>query len=170
MSRIVAAAILLLCALNSIGLAADQTRGTGSDHRMTQMGEAKFKDWLARWEKEIRASNPMHYCTTATGESIGWFLQPFLKGFHYGYLATRNTGWVDMLVNCTDSLVRRAVKEPDGYVGWPTFGAAGIDVDRLDSFYADSMLGEAMALGPVVLMGNEIPKKRGAKGEIRRQI
>ena len=161
-SRTIAAAIqllvVLLDTLISGGWAAEQTQGVDGDHRMVQMGDAKFKDWLAHWERNMHASNPLHYCTTATGESIGWFVQPFLRGFYYGYLATRNARWVDMLVNCTDALVRRAVQEPDGFLGWPTFGAAGIDVDQLDNFYADSMLGEAMALDLVVLMGNEIRK------------
>ena len=50
------------------------------------------------------------------------------------------------------------MKEPDGYLGWPKFGAAGADVDRLNDFYADSMLGEAMALRPIVLLSGTITR------------
>jgi hypothetical protein len=89
---------------------------------------------------------------------MGWNMQPFLKGFYYGYLATAKVSWVEMLLRCTDAWIGRAVKEPDDYLGWPKLAAAGTDVDNLDTFYADSMLGEAMVLGPVVLMANEIRK------------
>jgi len=42
------------------------------------------------------------------------------------------------------------VVEPDGYLGWPKLGASGTDIDNLDRLYADSLLGEAMVLRPVV--------------------
>ncbi len=48
------------------------------------------------------------------------------------------------------------MQEPDGYIGWPKRGAAGTYVDNLNSYYADSLLGEAMALRPVVLMSGVI--------------
>jgi hypothetical protein len=105
------------------------------------------------------------------GEEIGWKMTPFFRGFYYGYLATGNIVWVDRLVACTDAWIKRAVKEPDGYLGWPKVGAAGTRVDNLDDFYADSMLGEAMALAPVVLMAAEIQRtpllkeKYGSKSE-----
>ena len=41
-------------------------------------------------------------------------------------------------------LVKRAVKEPDGFLGWPSPAAAGTKVDNLDDFNADSMLSDAM--------------------------
>jgi len=59
-------------------------------------------------------------------------------------------------IDWADCWIRRAVKEPDGFIGWPKIGAAGTDVDNLDSFNADSLLGEAMALRPLVLMSGEI--------------
>ncbi len=71
--------------------------------------------------------------------------------------------WTDRLLACTDAWLRRAVTEPDGYLGWPKVGAAGTEVDNLDDLYADSMLGEAMALTPVVLMAGEIRKTPSLK-------
>ena len=68
--------------------------------------------------------------------------------------------WIDRLVECTDAWMKRGVTEPDGYVGWPKVGAAGTDVDDLDSYYADSLLGEAMVLRPVVLMSALIVRIR----------
>ena len=93
-------------------------------------------------------------------------LHPILAGSYYGYLATGESRWIDRLISCTDAWIRRGVKEPDGYLGWPKLGAAGTDVDHLDDFYADSMLGEAMALQPVVLMASVIIKTPYACGEI----
>jgi hypothetical protein len=163
-NRIVAVAILFLPVFNDFNLAANnQTPATDGGHRMVQMSEGKFKDWLVRWERNIVSSNPMRYCASEMGESIGWKMMPFLRGFYYGYLATPNPKWVDMLVNCTDLWTRRAVKEADGYLGWPAFDAAGTDIDGLDRFYADSMLGEAMGLGPVMLMAGEIRKTAALK-------
>jgi hypothetical protein len=81
---------------------------------------------------------------------------PFLAGFYYGYVATGDMKWVERLLDWADSWIQRAVKEPDGYRGWPKLAAAGTRVDNLDDFYADSLLGEAMALRPIVLMSNEI--------------
>ena len=90
------------------------------------------------------------------GEEIGWKISPFLNGFYYGYLATGDSRWPDMLVRCVDAWISRGIKEPDGYTGWPKVGAAGTNVDHLDDYYADSLLGEAMALTPVVLMAKEM--------------
>ena len=81
-----------------------------------------------------------------------------LNGVSVARRKRENLIWVDKFALCTDSWIKRAVKEPDGFVGWPAIGAAGTQVDNLDDFYADSMLGEAMALTPVVLMAAEILK------------
>ena len=94
-----------------------------------------------------------------------------MDGFYYGYMATKNTRYVDMLVDWADSLIKRAVKEPDGCVGWPSKKAAGTAVDNLDDFNADSFLSDAMVFRPIVLMAGEMIKnpalkeKYGAKGE-----
>ena len=92
------------------------------------------------------------------GEEIGWLISPFLEGFYYGYLVTDDALWIDRLFDWTDAWVRRGLREPDGYLGWPKVGAAGTDVDNLESFYTDSLLGEAMVLRPVVLAATTILK------------
>ena len=140
---------------------------------LTKMDEAKQKDWLARWDNNI-SGNAKSYrtCDRTLGEDIAWGMTPIMDGFYYGYMATKNTRYVDMMVDWTDSLIKRAVKEPDGYVGWPSLKAAGTDVDNLDnSFNADSMLSDAMVFRPIVLMAGEmttnpaLKEKYGAKGE-----
>ncbi len=93
------------------------------------------------------------YCDKEMGEELGWLVSPFLNGFYYGYLATRDPKWIEMLIDWTDSCIRRAVKEPDGFLGWPKSG-----MDAAESFYTDSLLGEAMFLRPVVLMAGDILK------------
>jgi hypothetical protein len=60
------------------------------------------------------------------------------------------------------------VTEPDGYPGWPKVNAAGTDVDKLNSYDSDSLLGEAMVLEPVVLMSKKIletPELKAKYGE-----
>ncbi|HEX3993104.1 MAG TPA: hypothetical protein VHX39_18180 [Acetobacteraceae bacterium] len=112
---------------------------------------AKRDAWQARWQQHILTEAKARYCDTAMGEEIGWLISPLLNGFYYGFLLTGDTGWLDRLTNWTDAWIRRGVTEPDGHIGWPKIGAAGTDVDNLNSFYADSLLGEAMVLRPVVL-------------------
>ncbi|MGD0093582.1 MAG: hypothetical protein ABSE73_27045 [Planctomycetota bacterium] len=134
------------------------------------MDEAKAKDWLSRWEKNITAdARKERYCDKEMGEELGWLISPFLNGFYYGYLATKDPKWAEMLVDWADSLIKRSIKEPDGYSGWPKLGATGTALTQ--DLYTDSQLGEAMALRPLVLMGNEIQKapsfkeKYGQKAE-----
>ena len=126
------------------------------DHRMLQMNKSRFEDWSARWEQGMIAEQPSRYCTTAMGEEIGWLLGPIFDGYYYGYQATHDAKWIDLLIMCADAWIKRAVREPDGYLGWPKFGAAGTDVDHLNDFFADSMLGEAMALRPITQMASKI--------------
>ena len=130
---------------------------------MVRMADPKFNDWLSRWSKNITNDSRNRYCDKAMGEDIGWLMTPFMDGYFYGYMATKDTKWIDMLVDWTDSWVKRGVKEPDDYIGWPKPEAAGTKVDNLDSFNADSMLGEAMVLRPVVLMAGEILKDPALK-------
>lgn len=136
-----------------------KSKGPWIDH-------ATAKDWQARWEnKTLTDSRQNRYCDTEMAEELGWLVSPFLNGFYYGYLATGNAVWVQKLVEWTDSCIRRAVKEPDGFLGWPKFS------DQTEGFDYDSMLGEAMILRPVVLMSDEIlktprlKKKWGAKAQ-----
>ena len=170
----VSIAALLCLALSGAASAAQQAAPAAAvkkGYQMARMDEAKFKDWQERWEKNIINDSRNRYCDKAMGESIGWLMTPFLDGFYYGYMTTKDPRWVEMLVDWTDSWIKRGVREPDGYIGWPAVGAAGTKVDNLDDFYADSLLGEAMALRPVVLMAGEILKtpalkaKYGAKAE-----
>ena len=125
---------------------------------MVKMDDAKFNDWLARWQKHIIDDARNRYCDKAMGEDIAWLMTPFFDGFYYGYMATGDVKWARMLMDWTDSWVKRAVKEPDGRLGWPSAKAAGTKVDNLDDFYADSMLSDAMVLRAVVLMAAEIRK------------
>lgn len=111
------------------------------------------RDWLSRWERNILNDSRSRYCDKERGEELGWLVSPFLNGFCYGYLATRDTKWIDMLIDWTDSCIKRAVKEPDGFLGWPKGG-----MDASESFYTDSLLGEAMFLRPVVLLAGEVLK------------
>ncbi len=112
---------------------------------------ASTHDWLSRWERNILADARSRYCDKEMGEELGWLVSPFLNGFYYGYLATHDTKWIDMLIDWTDSCIRRALKEPDGFPGWPKGG-----MDAAESFNCDSLLGEAMFLRPVVLLAGEI--------------
>ena len=119
---------------------------------------ATAQDWRVRWEKFILADSAMsRYCDTEMAEELGWLVSPFLDGFYYGYLATRETKWVERLVDWADSCIRRAVKEPDGYLGWPKVS------DQTEGFDYDSMLGEAMILRPMVLMADQILKTPALK-------
>jgi len=67
-----------------------------------------------------------------------------------------------------DSWIKRGVKEPDGFTGWPKSGTGGIFEK---DFFTDSQLGEAMGLRPLVLASGEILKtpalkeKFGARAE-----
>ena len=59
--------------------------------------ESLRQDWLARWEKNILSDSRNRYCDKEMGEELGWLVSPFLNGFYYGYLATRDPKWVAML-------------------------------------------------------------------------
>jgi hypothetical protein len=171
MSKIVAVGILLLLAFKGAAPSVAQVLPKSERHELLRMNDAKFKDWLSRWERNILSENAMRYCNSEMGEELGWKMSPFQSGFYYGYLATGNILLVDRLLACTDAWIKRGVKGPDGYLGWPKVGAAGSKVDHLDDLYADSMVGEAMALAPVVLMAAEIRRtplleeKYGSKAE-----
>jgi len=142
---------------------------TGPATRPARMDEALARDWLARWEKNITAGTRNRYCDREMGEEIGWLVSPFLNGFYYGYLATGDQKWIDLLIDWADAVMKRGVNEPDGYLGWPK--PAGASTSAVKDFYTDNELGEAMALRPMVLMAGEIlrtpalKEKYGAKAE-----
>ncbi len=114
-------------------------------------------DWLARWKKHILDEERNRYCDRELGEEIGWLISPFLNAFYYGYQATRDPKWAGHLADWADSWIRRGVKEPDGFIGWPKSGSGGAVAESL---LTDSLLGEAMGLRPIVLMAAEIQKTR----------
>jgi hypothetical protein len=118
------------------------------------MDSALAKDWMTRWEANILGDSKSRYCDKETGEEIGWLVSPFTNGFYYGYRATDDPKWIDRLVDWTDSWVKRGVKEPDGYVGWPKDD--GASTPAVPGLYTDNMLGEAMGLRPAVLMARTI--------------
>ena len=118
-------------------------------------------DWLVRWEKNITSDVHNRYCDREMGEEVGWLVSPFLNGFYYGYLATHDTKWVDLLTDWTDAWIKRGVQEPDGYLGWPKANGASTSV--VPDLFTDNILGEAMALRPVVLMAGEILKTPALK-------
>jgi hypothetical protein len=131
--------------------------------KLARMDKATRQDWLTGWERNILNDERNRYCDKAVGEDIAWLMTPFVEGFYYGYLATGDTKWVDKEVDWADSLIKRAVKEPDGYIGWPGKDPHGTQVDGLDRLFGDSMLGDAMVFRPIVLMSGEILKHRALK-------
>lgn len=133
---------------------------------LTKMDPAKFKDWRAKWEASIvQGAKKDRYCDKSMGEDIGWYMTPYTNGFYYGFMATKDPKWIAMQIDWADSWINRGIKEPDGYLGWPAPGAAGTDVDKLNGYNADSFLGEAMALRPLVLTAKEILKDLALKAK-----
>jgi len=114
---------------------------------------ATAKEWLARWEKNILAETRSRSCDKEMGEELGWLVSPMLNGFYYGHRATRDLKWLDLLVDWTDAVVKRAQKEPDGFIGWPKGDGGG---NESSEYASDSLLGEAMMWRPVVLASAEI--------------
>ena len=170
--------LLLACVLPSgVSFAQGQAKEATSGAAVQAeagIDPALAADWMRRWKENILAdSRKSRYCDTEMGEEIGWLVSPFLNGFYYGYKATGEREWVDRLFDWGDSIVKRGVKEPDGYIGWPkTFAdeQKQSGVEGADSI-TDSELGEAMFLRPMVLMAGDIlktpdlKKDYGAKAE-----
>jgi hypothetical protein len=121
---------------------------------LTPMDETRARDWLARWQAGITHDASNRYCDKELGEEIGWLITPFLDGFYYGYRATHDTAWIEREIDWADALIKRAVKEPDGQLGWPKLGATGTELTK--DLTTDSQLGEAMAFRPLVLLAGEI--------------
>jgi hypothetical protein len=146
-------------------LLAGQTESLTNAPRLANVEASQRANWLARWEKNILAGSRNRYCDKETGEELGWLVSPFLNGFYYGYLATRDAKWIERLVDWTDACIRRAVREPDGFRGWPKGDGGGNDSTE---YQADSLLGEAMMLRPVVLAAAAVlqnPELRAKWGE-----
>ena len=45
---------------------------------------------------------------------------------------------MDKEVDWADSLIKRAVKEPDGFIGWPGKDPHGTQVDGLNRLFGDN--------------------------------
>jgi hypothetical protein len=142
------------------GLLAAALRGESSGNTRVSLDAAMASDWRTRWEKNILSDDRNRYCDRELGEEIGWRVSPFLNGFYYGYEATRDPKWVALMIDWADSWIKRGVKEPDGYIGWPKTGTGGTDAENL---FTDSLLGEAMGFRPLVLMAAEIQKTPALK-------
>ncbi|QEH31599.1 hypothetical protein OJF2_00640 [Aquisphaera giovannonii] len=117
------------------------------------------RDWLSRWERSILADARNRYCDRELGEEIGWLISPFEDGFLGGYEATRDTKWLDRLVDWGDAWTARGVAEPDGFLGWPK--SEGASTDAVPGFTTDNMLGEAMGLTPLVKMARIVKQTPG---------
>ncbi len=137
--------------------AAELPNATSANPASSKLDPTAAQDWFNRWEKHIVSAAKTRYCDRELGEEIGWLISPFLNGFHYGYLATRDVRWVERLTDWAESWIKRGVKEPDGFTGWPKSGSGGA---AAEGFLSDSLLGEAMGLTPLVLMAGEIRKNR----------
>jgi len=175
-----AACVLALAWILPSGLSVAQGQAKGeTTGTLAQAGPpmdpAVAKDWMQRWRQNIiRDSSKERYCDKEVGEQIGWLVSPFLNAYYYGYMATGEHEWVDRLIDWTDSVVKRGIKEPDGYIGWPK-DENGDVLDYLPPGehlrYTDVEVGDAMFFRPVVLMAGEIlktpdlKKKYGAKAE-----
>ncbi len=150
----------VLAASTVSALLGDRLSGAAAKGAAPLVDAATAKDWLARWEKFTLGSAQERACDKETGEGIGWLLSPRLTAFYYGYMATRDTKWVEMLVDWTDSWIRRGLKEPDGFVGWPR---EDDESEAAHIRYSDSILAEAMGFCPVVHMAGEILKTPALK-------
>ena len=148
------------------GLQAQQDEGRPASPSASGIDPVLAKHWLARWETYILASGRERYCDREMGEELGWLVSPFLNGFFNGFLVTEDTKWIDLLIDWSEAWIRRGVKEPDGFVGWPKDDGASTNV--ISGLYTDNLLGEAMALRPLVLMAGLIqttPKLKDAYGD-----
>jgi hypothetical protein len=125
------------------------------DEAAAWIDPATAKDWRTRWERKILDEAQGRACDHELGEELGWLVSPVLNGFYYGHLATGETKWIGLLVDWADACIRRAVREPDGFRGWPKGDGGGGDSKE---YAADSLLGEAMLLRPMVLMAAHIQK------------
>ena len=124
------------------------------------------QSWLARWDAQISGEvRGYRMCDRAVGEDIAWKVTPMMDGFYYGYLATRDPKYLDFWVDWSDSLIKRAVTEPDGFPGWPGPDPFGTQVDHLDALFGDSLLGDAMVFRPIVLLAGEVRRDSGLRAK-----
>ena len=83
-----------------------------------RMDPALAREWMRRWKETILRESRTRWCDQVMGEAIADVVGgPFPSGFYQGYMATGDREWVDRFIDWTDSVVKRGVKEPDGYIG-----------------------------------------------------
>ncbi len=139
-----------------------QTAGA-SFTTLTPLSTTLWNDWYTLWDENIQSDYDWQLTPGmlvsgysdygGMGENLDWQLAPVLTGFYYGFMATSNTEYVNEMVTFVDDLISLETIEPDGYPGWPATTAGGVTgTDDLDWYYGDSMLGEAAAFRPIVLM------------------
>jgi hypothetical protein len=139
----------------------EQLLGAESSPQSTAFKDSDTgRQWLRDWETHILSSEKDRYCDKELGEELGWLVSPFLNGFHYGYLTTGNTQWIDRLFAWSDACIARATPDPDGYRGWPKGNGGG---GESDEFNADSLLGEAMLFRPLVSMAGIVLQRTELK-------
>jgi acetyl esterase/lipase len=65
-----------------LGKAAAQrpARDFRKEWKMARMDEARSKEWLARWEKNMVNEERNRYCDKAVGEDVAWLMTPFMDG------------------------------------------------------------------------------------------
>ncbi len=136
-------------------LSIETVLSAGMADRVSWISPEIAKDWVERWEKRIAADARGRSCDKELGEELGWLVSPYLNAFHYGHLATGDEKWITLFIDWADACIRRATKEPDGFLGWPKGDGGGGDSNE---YSADSLLGEAMLLRPMVLMAAHIRK------------
>jgi len=119
-------------------------------------------DWMKRWKENVLSDSKTRFCDKEMGEGIGWRVAPFLNAYYYGYRATGDREWIDRLIDWSDTMIKRGVKEPDGYLGWP-WEIVGLSQDAEEIYHTDNELGEAMMLAPMVKMAAEILKTPALK-------
>jgi hypothetical protein len=119
-------------------------------------------DWMQRWKANVVSDSNQRFCDKEMGEGIGWRVAPFLNSYYYGYMATGDREWIDRLIDWSDSVIKRGVKEPDGYIGWP-WEIVGLSNDAEEIYHTDNELGEAMVLAPMVKMADKILKTPSLK-------
>jgi hypothetical protein len=112
------------------------------------LADEATRDWRDRWSRHLLAEARDRSCDRELGEELGWIVSPVLNGFHYGFLATQDPQWMERLIEWTNARVKRAVREPDGFPGWPKGDGGG---GPAAGYHADSLLGEAMMLRPALL-------------------
>lgn len=137
--------------LTSLAAAAAQTNSSQTASPRDQPAHG----WFALWKNYVIGQSKNRYCDSQNGEDLGWRVSPFLNGFYYAYLASGDSHWLQLLAEWTDSCLQRLVVEPDGFRGWPEGDGGG---HPSTAYRADSLLGEAMLLRPVVLAAAEMTK------------